>query len=321
MIGEQQMQGFKNIKGIFISMTLIFFQIFSVQAGSSSSPLAKYQKRLDELNHTLKTDYALLPDKNVSYEEMTSFYQNMSIAEFEDYIYSLHDSDMEFKKNEMSITRQEIEIPNHSLKNTESDNRRIQKFYYSTDNYLYVDFKIKKDSNGKKLYDEVKKAGERHNSYPAYEVHGYSYTPCGNVEQAAITFTCTKYLSPYLTDTGNYHLSCIFKAGDGHVRASCYNMLTPIKIEYNHYIRFDKMKKFPDIADGKVNIYCFDTDTHWEVSFKNKWEDPRLFIGQDGYYAVYIIPDKDKGVIADVEKLIYITEFDEDSARYMTNKL
>lgn len=69
MIGEQQMQGFKNIKGIFISMTLIFFQIFSVQAGSSSSPLAKYQKRLDELNHTLKTDYALLPDKNVSYEK------------------------------------------------------------------------------------------------------------------------------------------------------------------------------------------------------------------------------------------------------------
>lgn len=124
------MQGFKNIKGIFISMTLIFFQIFSVQAGSSSSPLAKYQKRLDELNHTLKTDYALLPDKNVSYEEMTAFYQNMSIAEFEDYIYSLHDSDMEFKKNELSITRQKIDIPNNSVKNTKSDNRQLSFIMY-----------------------------------------------------------------------------------------------------------------------------------------------------------------------------------------------
>ena len=152
--------------------------ILPVQAYSSSSDhLAKYQKRLDELNHILETGYALLPDRNISDEEMTGFLQGMTISEFDDYIYSLHDSDMEFKKNEMSITRQEIEIPNHSLKNTESDNRRIQKFHYSTDNYLYVDFKIKKDSNGKKLYDEVKKAGERHNSYPAYEVHGYSCTP------------------------------------------------------------------------------------------------------------------------------------------------
>ena len=142
------MKGFKNVIGIFISITLIFFSILPAQAYSSSSDhLAKYQKRLDELNHILETGYALLPDRNISDEEMTGFLQGMSISEFDDYIYSLHDSDMEFKKNELSITRQKIDIPNNSVKNTKSDNRQIQRFYYSADNYLYVAFRIKKDSN------------------------------------------------------------------------------------------------------------------------------------------------------------------------------
>ncbi len=316
------MREFKNVIGIFISITLIFFPILPVQAYSSSSDhLAKYQKRLDELNHILETDYALLPDKKVSDEEMTGFLQGMSISEFDDYIYSLYDSDMGFKKNELSITRQKVDIPNNSVKNTKSDDRQIQRFYYSTDNYLYVAFRIKKDSNGKKLYDGVEKAGQRNNTYPAYEVYDYSYTPYKSAEQAAITFNCTKRLSPYLADTGSYHLSCIFKAGEGHVGASCRNMLVPTKVEEGHYIRFDKMRKFPDIVDKKLYIYCFDTDMHWEVSFKSKWEDLSFFIGQDGYYAVYIIPDEDKGIIADVEDLIYITEFDEERGRYMTNKL
>ena len=68
-------------------------------------------------------------------------------------------------------------------------------------------------------------------------------------------------------------------------------MLVPTKVEEGHYIRFDKMRKFPDIVDKKLYIYCFDTDMHWEISFKNKWEDLSFFIGQNGYYAVYIIPE------------------------------
>ena len=85
--------------------------ILPVQAYSSSSDhLAKYQKRLDELNHILETGYALLPDRNISDEEMTGFLQGMTISEFDDYIYSLHDSDMEFKKNELSITRQKMDM-------------------------------------------------------------------------------------------------------------------------------------------------------------------------------------------------------------------
>ena len=105
--------------------------ILPVQAYSSSSDhLAKYQKRLDELNHILETGYALLPDRNISDEEMTGFLQGMTISEFDDYIYSLHDSDMEFKKNELSITRQKIDIPNNSVKNTKSDNRQLSFIMY-----------------------------------------------------------------------------------------------------------------------------------------------------------------------------------------------
>ena len=125
------MKGFKNVIGIFISITLIFFSILPAQAYSSSSDhLAKYQKRLDELNHILETGYALLPDRNISDEEMTGFLQGMSISEFDDYIYSLHDLDMEFKKNELSITRQKIDIPNNSVKNTKSDNRQLSFIMY-----------------------------------------------------------------------------------------------------------------------------------------------------------------------------------------------
>ena len=100
------MKGFKNVIGIFISITLIFFSILPAQAYSSSSDhLAKYQKRLDELNYILETGYALFPDRNISDEEMTGFLQGMSISEFDDYIYSLHDLDMEFKKNELTYSK------------------------------------------------------------------------------------------------------------------------------------------------------------------------------------------------------------------------
>lgn len=95
----------KNIKktlSIFFSTVLLCTQSTVIGAPTFNTdtadpdPLKIYRERSIGSNGELGTDHVIHSDGTLSYEEMVRFYQDMSIEEFDGYIYSLYRSDLEY---------------------------------------------------------------------------------------------------------------------------------------------------------------------------------------------------------------------------------
>ncbi len=77
---------FKSIVALFMAVVLILGQNSYAFARAEVNALAPYQEKPIFLNNELDTDYVLSPTEDTTYDEMVTFYTNMSINEFEKYV-------------------------------------------------------------------------------------------------------------------------------------------------------------------------------------------------------------------------------------------
>ena len=73
------MKIFKQTLGILLAITILIGQNNIVSASSTTDTLAPYRAKLVELNEELSTDYKLEPTDDSTYDEMVSYYTNMTI--------------------------------------------------------------------------------------------------------------------------------------------------------------------------------------------------------------------------------------------------
>ena len=229
----------KRILSIVFSLVFICVQFSSVYASSIYlDPLKVYKDRLMELNEELGTNYAICSDGTLSDKELEEFYQKMSMAEFDEYIYSLYQLDMENPVQEMTEDKvmeqfgtldlaslnsaKEMEEESACSDFTTYDSSKKQKYYYTgfKPHCFTVDFATGVNSNGKKCYTGIRGMSYYSAAYPYYTIEGYAGSFKKNYRQANIAFQSFKYLSPGLIDTGIHYLDCIFKIYGVHVYAS-----------------------------------------------------------------------------------------------------
>lgn len=227
------MKKVKRISSIIFSLIFICIPLSFVYASSiSSDPLKVYKDRLIGLNEELGTNYAICSDGTLSDKELTEFYQKMSMTEFDEYIDSLHQLDMENPVQEMTEDKvmkrfgtldlaslnsaEEMEEESACSDFTAYDSTKEQKYYYTGFKpYCFtVEFFTGVNSNSKECYTGIKGVSYYRKAYPYYTIEGYAGSFKKNYRQANITFQSLKYLSPGLKDTGIHYLNGTFKIKD-----------------------------------------------------------------------------------------------------------
>lgn len=161
---------FKSIVALFMAVVLILGQNSYAFARAEVNALAPYQEKLIFLNNELGTDYVLSPTEDTTYDEMVTFYTNMSINEFEKYVRDAYTAEQEFDKAsglETDMRKDDFPVGYSSVEQ--------QKYYYAADfNYLYINAYTTKVS-GKTIYTgDIKSAGYYIDSYPAYKAERWT---------------------------------------------------------------------------------------------------------------------------------------------------
>lgn len=247
------MKRIKKILSIFFSTVLLCTQSTVIGASTFNTdaadpdPLKIYKERLLGLNGELGTDYVIRSDGTLSYEEMVRFYQDMSIKEFDRYIYSLHRSDLahpvpeipeekaieQYKNMEIYGSYEEIEETEAFGEETEAfgiggetpyaaATLKRQKFFYEgwEPRYFKVVFTLGTNVNGRKCYTGIKGMKYHSKTYPFYTIEGYGISFSKYYRKADLAFRSYRFLSPGLMDAHIYHLFCTFKVNGGAVYAT-----------------------------------------------------------------------------------------------------
>lgn len=104
--GTTYVQKIKSIAALVMAGVLILGQNSFAYAKEEVNNLTPYQERLILLNDELGTDYVLSPTGDTTYDEMVTFYTNMSLDEFEEYIRDAYVAEQAFDK----VVAQETEM-------------------------------------------------------------------------------------------------------------------------------------------------------------------------------------------------------------------
>lgn len=205
-------------------MALILCE-FSFVGATSSDPLKIYKERLTELNEELGTSYAIVSDGSMSDEEVVEFYKSMSMSEFDDYIYSLNqldiqssdgeDEDVEFEVSEEEIETEDSEISTYA-------STQVQRYYYLgyEPNAFIYKWSIGRNSNNKKCYNYVTWSsctGRDTGVYPSFDLIGTSNSYTHNYRRAHMSASYYKYLSATLMDTAIHTRKFVFRINGGDV--------------------------------------------------------------------------------------------------------
>lgn len=215
----------RKLKKQTMAFLMAFILILSngvLVSAESGDILNLYREKLTEINSLLGTEYKI-PDKDeiqitgMTYSNLQEFYANMSLEEFERYIYQLHSQNDHEKVIEV-IPVVNDSNPGIALAATASS----QYYYYSGSNSNYLSlFTNVVQSGGVTYYNGVTGYGanSRISGYPYYSPYNLSYSPSSDSRQLTCSFKCTKYISSNLIDTGIYTLRVTFTAGGGNIYA------------------------------------------------------------------------------------------------------
>lgn len=149
----------QKIKRHILTWFLVFALILtsvSVAFASDDVDLNLYRNRLEEINAELGTSYKI-PDKEeikvtgMTYEELQQFYGEMSLEEFDQYIYQLDSENDRTKVIDVSVGSQ---ISNPGIAPAATDSTQYYYYSSSNSNYLAVFTKIVQ-SGGITYYNSV----------------------------------------------------------------------------------------------------------------------------------------------------------------------
>ena len=73
-----------------------FLLLIIIVKKEEADNLTPYVEKLTLLNAEPGTDYVLAPTENTTYDEMVTFYTDMSLDEFEKYIRDAYEAEQEF---------------------------------------------------------------------------------------------------------------------------------------------------------------------------------------------------------------------------------
>lgn len=211
----------KHIFSWLLVITLMISNVSFVFAAENDS-LNLYRDKLEEINIVLGTNYKI-PDKEeikvtgMTYEELQQFYADMSLEEFEQYIYQL-----DAKNDHTKVIEVNASIENENIGILPAATASSQYFYYSSSNSNYLAlFTNVVQSGGVTYYNSVTGYGKNKQAtgYPYYSPYGFSYTPSSDSRQLSCSYKCSKYISAGVIDTGAYTLRVTFTAGGGNIYA------------------------------------------------------------------------------------------------------
>lgn len=199
----------KLVKGVFgigmvllLSVMLIVDNKNIVMAETVDNALFSYLQKLEELNDELGTNYELCATEGDSYDELVSFYTEMTLSEFEQYIREAHETEMNDVKSDSLIV--------------EPYSASSQRFYYDGTNYFYVDSELTVE-NGVLRYSGIQSTGSRIVSYPGYKMTSYDFVFQNSKRNVNCTWKCVKCVAQNVIAAGSYTKSCKFTAGGGNV--------------------------------------------------------------------------------------------------------
>lgn len=201
----------KMIVVTMLTCISIIFQGVAVFASDVSQDFKSYEDKLAELNLELGTSYQFTPAVGESYDEMVSFFQNMSLSEFEKYIRECYAAEIEFDNAVDSPQGNIVSNGNQSRSTLDT-----QKFFYAGNyNYLFIKAYTTIVAGTTIYTGDIASAGYSISTYPGYGVSSYSKEFDDDMRTVQVTYHCTKYLSKYITDAVAYTLEVSFVAGAG----------------------------------------------------------------------------------------------------------
>lgn len=167
------------------------------------------------MNNELGTDYVLSPTEDSTYDEMVTFYTNMSLDEFAKYVRDAYVAEQEFDK----AVGQETEMRKDNFPVGYSTVEQ-QKYYYAANfNYLHIYANTTK-VNGKTIYTgDIKSAGCYIDSYPAYKVDAWTSSFSNDKKTVDMSYRCVKCISKDLVYATKYTVNMTFRAGAGDIHA------------------------------------------------------------------------------------------------------
>lgn len=202
----------KSIATIVMVGTLILGQSSIAFAKDEVDNLAPYVEKLTLLNDELGTDYVLAPTENTTYDEMVTFYTDMSLEEFEEYIRDAYEAEQEFDE----VMETETEMRKDSVATYSSLD--TQKYYYAgNSNYLYLKAYTTTVSGSTIYTGDISSAGYSISSYPAYKANSYSSSFADDKKTVDISYSCVKCVSQNLIYDTLYTIKVTYGAGAGNI--------------------------------------------------------------------------------------------------------
>lgn len=203
----------KTMVTVVLSTVLAFSQGISSFASTNENQFTIYETKLAELNAELGTNYELTPTEGSSYDEMVSYFTDMTLTEFEIYIREAYDAEQNFNKT--------ISLPTESIISNSNISRSTlqkQKYYYAgNSNYLCIDAYTTTVSGSTVYTGDVASAGGSLVSYPGYKAMSYTKSFSSDMKTVAVSYKCMKYLSKNVTSATYYTVNVTFTAGGGDV--------------------------------------------------------------------------------------------------------
>ncbi len=240
----------KNVFFITIlSLLLLSFTVFCIGNNAKAKSLmllSDYQKELDAINSEFGTNYCfptdeILKKEGRSIEEVEKYFQQMTLNEFKDYVYSAIQADIAYTNDNTtgleynySTAEHYYYNPDHLYPVEKSNLQRrghdgeyrsyssTQKWYYSyaPNNYLYIRSTVYY-ANGHDMYVSVDGYGDHMGSYPCYGATSFTSSISSDKRTVSCNFTCVKYIAPNIMNANIYNFSGItFTANGGDLYAS-----------------------------------------------------------------------------------------------------
>ena len=202
---------------LVISLVLAFVLLCTpaLAAGTGyTAELAPYAAALESLNAELGTSYAIPTQSQLSaigetMSGMTAFYTDMTIPEFESYIINLNAQTETAEQAAPVAASGRAAITPYATTST-------QKCYYSGSNYLSISATVY-DAGGVYKYSSVNSYSYGRSSYPYYKPTSMSKQFLSSNVAVGCNFTCTKYISQYVVDSGSYSFYEVFTANGGDI--------------------------------------------------------------------------------------------------------
>lgn len=201
----------KSIAALVMAGVLILGQNSFAYAKEEVNNLTPYQERLILLNDELGTDYVLSPTGDTTYDEMVTFYTNMSLDEFEEYIRDAYVAEQAFDK----VVAQETEMRKDDDAVGYSTLEKQKYFYASNANYLYINAYTTTVSGSTIYTGDISSAGSSISSYPAYKANSYSSSFSDDKKTVDISYSCVKCVSQNLIYDTKYTINVTYGVNGG----------------------------------------------------------------------------------------------------------